>query len=106
MIPPFRFGTVEEGLYRAALPTPRNYTFLRQLGLRSMVSLVPDLNPQLEEFADQEGITVKLIRVSPRVVSAGQRGRAPQVAWRRACVEAVRAAARARVAETDAAWIC
>ena len=42
LIPPFRCEEVEMGVYRGAYPTLRNHTFLRGLGLRTIVSLTPE----------------------------------------------------------------
>ena len=42
LVPPLRFCLVEEGLYRGAYPSLVNLRFLTRLGLRSMVSLLPE----------------------------------------------------------------
>jgi len=42
LVAPFRFGLVEHGLYRGAYPTLKNYRFLRRLGLKTIVSLIPE----------------------------------------------------------------
>ena len=42
VIPPFRFATVEEGVYRGAYPTLKNLSFLDTLQLRTIVSLTPE----------------------------------------------------------------
>ena len=41
LVPPFRFATVELGLYRSAYPKERNFDFLRRLGLKCIISLTP-----------------------------------------------------------------
>ncbi|KAK4538483.1 hypothetical protein CDCA_CDCA18G4508 [Cyanidium caldarium] len=59
LVPPFRFGIVEEGLYRGAYPTLKNFRFLRRLHLRSMVVLSSEpLTRDLREFCDHEHIAV------------------------------------------------
>ena len=59
LVPPFRFGIVEEGLYRGAYPTLKNFRFLRRLRLRSMVVLSSEpLTRDLREFCDHEHIAV------------------------------------------------
>ena len=42
LVPPLRYCLVEEGLYRGAYPSMINLRFLTRLGLRSMVSLLPE----------------------------------------------------------------
>ena len=66
--PPFRLNLVEsslaqpvkndERLYRSAYPTLKNFRFLRRLGLRTIVSLVPRdlMTSDLISFCAQEGI--------------------------------------------------
>eukprot|EP00698_Gefionella_okellyi_P021654 TRINITY_DN7066_c0_g2_i1.p1 TRINITY_DN7066_c0_g2~~TRINITY_DN7066_c0_g2_i1.p1 ORF type:complete len:266 (+),score=27.25 TRINITY_DN7066_c0_g2_i1:38-835(+) len=39
IIPPFRYEMVEDGLYRGAYPSMKNFRFLRRLQLKSIVSL-------------------------------------------------------------------
>jgi len=50
LIPPFRFSTVQQGLYRGAYPTLKNFRFLRRLGLRTIVSVIPE--PPTSDLAD------------------------------------------------------
>lgn len=42
LIPPFRFSTVQEGLYRGSYPTLKNLRFLARLRLKTVVSVVPE----------------------------------------------------------------
>jgi len=42
LVPPFRFALVEDGVYRGAYPSQINLPFLARLGLRSMISLLPE----------------------------------------------------------------
>ncbi|RNC36976.1 putative tyrosine phospatase-like protein, partial [Trypanosoma cruzi] len=62
LVPPFRFAMVEEGVYRGAYPTLRNFPFLRGLGLRTIVSLIPEEPTyDLRCFAAAENITLRYI---------------------------------------------
>ena len=42
LVPPLRFSQVEEGVYRGAYPSLINQRFLTRLGLRTIVSLLPE----------------------------------------------------------------
>ncbi|TYZ62288.1 hypothetical protein PybrP1_006969 [[Pythium] brassicae (nom. inval.)] len=42
LIPPFRFSSVQQGLFRGAYPTLKNFRFLQRLRLRSIVSVTPE----------------------------------------------------------------
>ncbi|OQR82881.1 hypothetical protein ACHHYP_15394 [Achlya hypogyna] len=58
IIPPFRFTTVENQLYRGAYPTLPNFRFLRRLNLKTIVSLIPEEpTSDLADFCTAEGIT-------------------------------------------------
>jgi len=51
VVVPFRFAHVEEGVYRGAYPTLKNLLFLKQLALKSILSLTPEKpSADLEEF--------------------------------------------------------
>eukprot|EP00048_Salpingoeca_helianthica_P009419 m.135195 g.135195 ORF g.135195 m.135195 type:complete len:225 (-) comp14864_c5_seq2:322-996(-) len=63
IIPPFRFGIIEQDLYRSAQPTPRNYDFLRSLRLRTVVAFLPSIDPQFSRFASENNISVVHIPV-------------------------------------------
>ncbi|KAI9011255.1 tyrosine phosphatase family-domain-containing protein [Gaertneriomyces semiglobifer] len=64
LYPPFRYGLVEEDLYRGAYPKPRNFRFLRRLGLRSILSLTPEPpNEDLTDFCKANNITPIFVRV-------------------------------------------
>ena len=55
--PPFRFGIIENGLYRGAYPTLINLEFLRTLKLKTIVSVVAEpCTSDLREFCEREGI--------------------------------------------------
>jgi tyrosine-protein phosphatase OCA6 len=74
--PPFRLQLVEssglddERLYRSAYPTLKNFRYLKRLGLRSIVSLVPKdmVTPDLTSFCQNENV----VHLS-FAVSGGQR---------------------------------
>eukprot|EP00935_MAST-01C_sp_MAST-1C-sp1_P000640 g640.t1 len=58
IVPPFRFSIVEEGIYRGAFPTLKNFRFLKRLRLKTVISLVPEVEPtkDLAEFCALEDI--------------------------------------------------
>jgi tyrosine-protein phosphatase OCA6 len=57
IVPPFRFSTVEDGIYRGAYPTLKNFRFLKRLRLKMMISMVPEeLTKDLDEFCTLEHI--------------------------------------------------
>lgn len=57
MVPPLRFATVDEGVYRGAYPTLANFRFLRSLRLRMIVSLLPEQpSADLAQFCLHEQI--------------------------------------------------
>ena len=64
IIPPLRFGRVNPSLLRGAYPTLRNFTYLRRLKLRTIVSLTPEPPTEdLIDFAKLEGISIHHIQV-------------------------------------------
>lgn len=68
LIPPFRFGIVQDGLYRGAYPKDRNLRFLRLLQLRTIISLIPDPpGEHLEAWCRKHSIRIYHIKVE-RVV--------------------------------------
>lgn len=53
VVPPFRFATVEVGVYRGAYPTLKNFPFLEARRLRTVISLIPEKPTQdLEDFCE------------------------------------------------------
>jgi tyrosine-protein phosphatase SIW14 len=59
---PENFAMVEPGVYRSAFPRTKNIDFLKQLNLKSVVSLVPEDYPvAMQEFYAANGI--KLIPI-------------------------------------------
>ncbi|RUP49748.1 tyrosine phosphatase family-domain-containing protein, partial [Jimgerdemannia flammicorona] len=66
LIPPFRFGTVEDRLYRGAYPKSRNLRFLKRLKLKTLLSLVPDspnTDADIRDFCAQQGIRLIHLKV-------------------------------------------
>ncbi|KAI9291917.1 hypothetical protein K502DRAFT_326063 [Neoconidiobolus thromboides FSU 785] len=62
---PFRYGQLEEGVYRGAYPKVRNQNFLKRLKLKSVLSLIPEQpNPDLVKFCKLHEINNLWIRVS------------------------------------------
>ena len=74
LVPPLRYCLVEEGLYRGAYPSLINLRFMTRLGLRSMVSLLPEPPaPHLIAWCEEHGICnhfecVKIPLVSARML--------------------------------------
>ncbi|KAG0031831.1 hypothetical protein BGZ81_000516 [Podila clonocystis] len=57
LIPPFRFGTVENEVYRGAYPKQRNLRYLKRLKLKTILSLIPDApDPVFQQFCKEHGI--------------------------------------------------
>eukprot|EP00158_Paraphelidium_tribonemae_P004924 Partr_v1_DN27057_c1_g1_i1_m28774 putative PHOsphatase len=60
LICPFRFATVETGLFRSGQPRVRNFPFLKRLHLKTIISLVPAATMDteaLEDFCRERSIT-------------------------------------------------
>ncbi|OWT43233.1 tyrosine phosphatase [Pochonia chlamydosporia 170] len=55
---PINFGAVIPGVYRSSYPKPEDYDFLRNLGLKTVVTLVKkdELDHDLESFVTSNGI--------------------------------------------------
>jgi tyrosine-protein phosphatase SIW14 len=58
LVPPFNFGSVLHGaIYRSSYPKEENYDFLKDLGLKTILTLVPEpLSPEYEGFMKDAGI--------------------------------------------------
>ncbi|KAF1318951.1 putative protein tyrosine phosphatase, partial [Globisporangium splendens] len=80
LIPPFRFSNVQQGLYRGSYPTLKNFRFLNRLGLKTVISVIPEPpTSDLAEFCAAEKIvnyhfyaekfTSDNVTVSPTTVS-------------------------------------
>ncbi|KAI8063629.1 tyrosine phosphatase family-domain-containing protein [Gongronella butleri] len=64
LIPPFRFALVDEDLYRGGYPKPRNYKFLKNLRLKTILSLIPDTAvDELQQFCKEEKIHMLRLKV-------------------------------------------
>jgi len=57
-IPPFNFGAVLPGqIYRSGYPKPENYDFIKNLKIKSILTLVPEPIPEeYQTFIDEAGI--------------------------------------------------
>lgn len=59
LVVPENFAMVESGVYRSSFPRSKNIPFLKTLGLKSVVSLVPEEYPaKILEFYEQSGISL------------------------------------------------
>jgi tyrosine-protein phosphatase SIW14 len=57
LVMPANFSMVDKGIYRSSFPRGKNIGFLRSLGLKSVISLVPEDYPHnLLEFYESNGI--------------------------------------------------
>ena len=66
LVPPLRYCLVEEGLYRGAYPSLVNLRFLTRLGLRSMVSLLPEPPAaHLLQWCEEHGVRNHFECVAP-----------------------------------------
>ncbi|ORY93095.1 protein-tyrosine phosphatase [Syncephalastrum racemosum] len=64
LIPPFRYATVEEGLFRGGYPKSRNLRFMKRLRLKTVLSLIPDaLIPEAQSFCQHHHINMLHIKV-------------------------------------------
>lgn len=57
-VPPVNFGAVEKySIYRSGYPKPENYSFLASLGLKTILTLVPEpLSQEYTDFIHSNGI--------------------------------------------------
>jgi hypothetical protein len=56
-VPPFRFAIVEDGVYRGAYPTLKNFPYLKTLKLKTIISLIPEPPTlDLDDFCAMNGI--------------------------------------------------
>lgn len=64
LVPPLRFATVEEDLYRGGYPTLRNFTFFLSLGIKGILCMTPEKPTyDLQAFAESEGVALRHITV-------------------------------------------
>ena len=63
LIPPVNFSLVSQGIYRGSYPNFKNFAFLKNLGLKSILFLCPeDYSPTNMAFLEENGI--RLINVA------------------------------------------
>ncbi|XVE87712.1 hypothetical protein DITRI_Ditri19aG0009800 [Diplodiscus trichospermus] len=56
-VPPLNFAMVDNGIFRSGFPDSANFSFLKSLGLRSIICLCPEPYPQANiEFLKANGI--------------------------------------------------
>jgi len=64
LIPPFRFGRVEETVFRSAYPTEVNLRFLKRLRLKTILCVIPSPpTDSLLAFSKAQGIDIEHIQV-------------------------------------------
>ncbi|VVB07346.1 unnamed protein product [Arabis nemorensis] len=57
LIPPLNFSMVDNGIFRSGFPDTANFSFLKTLGLRSIISLCPESYPENNmQFLKSNGI--------------------------------------------------
>ncbi|RMZ66040.1 tyrosine phosphatase family [Pyrenophora seminiperda CCB06] len=58
LVTPFNFGAVLPGcVYRSSYPKEENYRFLKELGIKTILTLVPEpLSPEYQSFMKEAGI--------------------------------------------------
>ena len=60
--PPVRFGTVEEDVFRGGYPVLRNYEFLREKQVKTMIAIVPEIVKDLKRFCAFTGAELKHLK--------------------------------------------
>ncbi|KAK8524308.1 hypothetical protein V6N13_015335 [Hibiscus sabdariffa] len=56
-VPPLNFAMVDNGVFRSGFPDSANFSFLKSLGLRSIINLCPETYPEVNnEFLKANGI--------------------------------------------------
>lgn len=57
VIPPLNFAVVDKGIYRSGHPIPKNFAFVKQLGLKSVLYLSQEEYPKANKvFLERNGI--------------------------------------------------
>ncbi len=46
IVPPINFAMVSKGIYRSGYPTKKNFSFLKRLGLKTVLYLCPEEYPK------------------------------------------------------------
>lgn len=80
VIPPLKFNTVQDGLYRGAYPREINFLFLQSLNLKTILSLTPDpvtekTDPKLYAFAQKNNI--RLVHLECEKLGKGKKRGVP-----------------------------
>ncbi|KAF6159163.1 hypothetical protein GIB67_032780 [Kingdonia uniflora] len=66
LVPPLNFAMVDNGVFRSGFPEPSNFTFLKTLGLRSIIYLCPEEYPEKNmEFIKSNGIQLFQFGIDP-----------------------------------------
>ncbi|KAE8728695.1 putative tyrosine-protein phosphatase [Hibiscus syriacus] len=56
-VPPLNFAMVDNGIFRSGFPDSANFSFLKSVGLRSVINLCPETYPEANnEFLKANGI--------------------------------------------------
>ncbi|KAI9312532.1 tyrosine phosphatase family-domain-containing protein [Dichotomocladium elegans] len=64
LVPPLNFAMVEPGVYRSGHPNRQNFSFLRKLGLKTiMYFAMEDYPPEMKHFVEHEGIEILHFRM-------------------------------------------
>ncbi|KAI9308631.1 tyrosine phosphatase family-domain-containing protein [Cunninghamella echinulata] len=59
LVPPLNFAMVAPGVYRSGHPNKQNFSFLRKLGLKTIMYFAKeDYPPEMKHFVEHEGIEV------------------------------------------------
>lgn len=54
---PLAYNQINQNLYRSSYPTPRNYSFIEKLQIKSFLCLVPnDINQELRNHCSEKSI--------------------------------------------------
>ncbi|KAI3680480.1 hypothetical protein L6452_35251 [Arctium lappa] len=70
-IPPFNFAVVDDGIFRSGFPDTSNLSFLKTLGLRSIIYLCPEPYPEANlEFLNANAIQLHQFGIEKSKVSA------------------------------------
>ncbi len=56
---PLAYNQIHQNLYRSSYPTPRNYSFIEKLQIKSFLCLVPnDINQELRNYCSEKSIVL------------------------------------------------
>lgn len=73
VVPPINFALVAPGIYRSGHPNKKNFSFLRRLGLKTVVYVegTDEYRKDSKEFVEQEGMQLVRCDLSKEEVSLG-----------------------------------